>query len=167
MRAARLFEYEIRVFWRGDLALGGAVGQRFWALNRVDSTLMPIQGRPILGLERQRRSHFVLYSSVDRGRTFDRVRDFGDYGEMYMSIVRLQDRRLLLTFTVRSHHPPLGVRAIPGSETEGRVQFRFHPRSRHAGYENALALHGNILGRRTLAAVAVSAPRFNSTMERL
>ena len=42
---------------------------------------------------------------------------------MYMSLLRLKDRRLLLTFTVRDLRPPLGVRAIPGVETEDGFEF--------------------------------------------
>src|SRR5207245_9908179 len=45
--------------------------------------------------------------------------------EMYMSILRLQDKRLLLTFTVRDLNPPLGVRAIPGVETDDGFEFDF------------------------------------------
>ena len=67
----------------------------------------------------------MLWSSSDGAKTFDRVRDFGDYGEMYMSLLRLQDRRLLLTFTVRKRQPPLGVRAIPGVETDDGFEFDF------------------------------------------
>jgi hypothetical protein len=65
------------------------------------------------------------YQLHDEGKTFDRIRDFGDYGEMYMSILRLQDKRLLLTFTVRDLKPPLGVRAIAGEETNDGFEFDF------------------------------------------
>ncbi len=44
---------------------------------------------------------------------------------MYMSILRLADKRLLLTFTVRDLAPPLGVRAIPGMETDDGFLFDF------------------------------------------
>ena len=66
-----------------------------------------------------------MFSSSDGAKTFDRIRDFGDYGEMYMSLLRLQNQRLLLTFTVRDLKPPLGVRAIIGSETEDGFDFDF------------------------------------------
>ena len=56
---------------------------------------------------------------------FDRIRDFGDYGEMYLSLLRLQDKRLLLTFTVRDLRPPLGVRALVGIETDDSFDFDF------------------------------------------
>jgi hypothetical protein len=40
-------------------------------------------------------------------------------------LLRLRDRRLLLTFTVRDLKPPLGVRAIPGVETDDGFEFDF------------------------------------------
>lgn len=58
-------------------------------------------------------------------KTFDRSEDFGDYGEMYMSLLRLQDKRLLLTFTVRDLMPPLGVRAMLGTESDDGFDFDF------------------------------------------
>src|SRR2546430_16856281 len=69
--------------------------------------------------------HFILFASGDGGRTFDRGPDFGDYGEMYMSILRLRDGRLLLTFTVRDLKPPPGVRAVAGVETDDGFAFDF------------------------------------------
>src|SRR5439155_20960751 len=89
-----------------------------------NSNEFPIKDRPIKAGSDQA-DHFILFSSKDEGKTFDRIRDFGDYGEMYLSILRLQDKRLLLTFTVRDLRPPLGVRAIPGRETEDGVEFDF------------------------------------------
>ena len=42
-----------------------------------------------------------------------------------MSLLRLRDRRLLLTFTVRDRNPPLGVRALVGAETDDGFGFDF------------------------------------------
>lgn len=42
-----------------------------------------------------------------------------------MSLLRLRDQRLLLTFTVRDLHPPLGVRALLGTETDDGFEFDF------------------------------------------
>jgi hypothetical protein len=91
---------------------------------RVDSNEFPIAGRPIAAKGDQS-DHFLLYASSDLGQTFRRVQDFGEYGEMYMSILRLADKRLLLTFTVRDLKPPLGVRAVTGTELEDGFQFDF------------------------------------------
>ncbi len=111
-------------FFGGETWLWQARSGKVWALVRVDSNELPIMGRPIRGKNDQS-DHFILFSSADAGRTFDRVGDLGDYGEMYMSILRLRDRRLLLTFTVRDLAPRLGVRAIPGFETRDGFTFDF------------------------------------------
>lgn len=111
-------------FFGGETWLWQARSGRIWALVRVDSNELPIQGKPIKSKNDQS-DHFIAYSSDDQGRTFGRIRDLGDYGEMYMSILRLADKRLLLTFTVRDLHPPLGVRAIPGVETADGFAFDF------------------------------------------
>ena len=111
-------------FFGGETWLWQARSGKIWALVRVDSNELPIEGRPITSKNDQS-DHFIAFSSNDQGRTFDRIKDLGDYGEMYMSILRLVDRRLLLTFTVRDLHPPLGVRAIPGIETNDGFAFDF------------------------------------------
>ena len=111
-------------FFGGETWLWQARSGKIWALVRVDSNELPIKDRPIKAGNDQS-DHFILFSSTDNGRTFERGPDFGDYGEMYMSILRLQDKRLLLTFTVRDLHPPLGVRAIPGVETDDGFAFDF------------------------------------------
>lgn len=111
-------------FFGGETWLWQARSGKVWALVRVDSNELPIKDRPITAGNDQA-DHFILFSSSDGAKTFDRIRDFGDYGEMYMSLLRLQDQRMLLTFTVRDLKPPLGVRAIIGSETEDGFEFDF------------------------------------------
>ena len=111
-------------FFGGETWLWSAASGKVWALVRVDSKEFPIAGRPIAAKDDQS-DHFILYASSDQGQTFRRVQDFGDYGEMYMSILRLADKRLLLTFTVRDLKPPLGVRAVAGTETEDGFHFDF------------------------------------------
>ena len=111
-------------FFGGETWLWASQSGRVWALVRVDSNELPIKDRPIKSGNDQS-DHFILFSSDDSGRTFDRQGDFGDYGEMYMSLLRLQDKRLLLTFTVRDLHPPLGVRALLGEESKDGFQFDF------------------------------------------
>jgi photosystem II stability/assembly factor-like uncharacterized protein len=111
-------------FFGGETWLWQAKSGKVWALVRVDSNEFPMKDRPIQAKNDQA-DHFILFSSKDEGKTFDRIRDFGDYGEMYMSILRLQDKRLLLTFTVRDLKPPLGVRALAGVEAEDGFEFDF------------------------------------------
>ncbi len=109
-------------FFGGETWLWQAKTGKIWALVRVDSNELPIRDRPIKAGNDQA-DHFILFSSADGAKTFDRIRDFGDYGEMYMSLLRLQDKRLLLTFTVRDLNPPLGVRALIGVETDDGFEF--------------------------------------------
>jgi hypothetical protein len=111
-------------FFGGETWLWQAKSGKIWALVRVDSNELPIKNRPIQAGSDQA-DHLILFSSADEGKTFSRIRDFGDYGEMYMSILRLHDKRLLLTFTVRDLKPPLGVRAIVGEETHDGFEFDF------------------------------------------
>ena len=105
----------------GETWLWQAKSGKIWALVRVDSNELPIKDRPIKAGNDQA-DHFILFSSADSGKTFDRI---GDYGEMYMSLLRLKDQRLLLTFTVRDLNPPLGVRALIGNETDDGFEFDF------------------------------------------
>lgn len=111
-------------FFGGETWLWPAASGKLWALVRVDSTELPIRDRPIRA-EDDQSDHFILFSSTDEGLTFERGADFGDYGEMYMSLLRLHDARLLLTFTVRDLAPPLGVRALLGRETDDGFEFDF------------------------------------------
>jgi hypothetical protein len=109
-------------FFGGETWLWLARSGGLWALVRVDSNEFPLANRSISAANDQS-DHFLLYVSEDQGRTFRYDSPLGDYGEMYMSILRLRDRRLLLTFTVRDLKPPLGVRAILGAETDGGFRF--------------------------------------------
>ncbi len=109
-------------FFGGETWLWQARSGKVWAFVRVDSNEMPIAGRPFKAGDDQS-DHFILFSSLNQGRTFERIQDFGDYGEMYMSLLRLSDKRMLLTFTVRDLKPPLGVRALLGKETNEGFEF--------------------------------------------
>ena len=60
----------------------------------------------------------MIWKSLDQGKTWRRLNkhgDFGGYGEMYPRFLKLNDGRLLLTFTVRSNSYDgyaLGLRAL-------------------------------------------------------
>jgi hypothetical protein len=95
---------------------------------RVDSKEFPLQDRPspqwMKGWD-DNTDHLMLYESADGGRTMRRVRDFAGYGIMYPAVLRLREGGLLLTFTVRSMEPPLGVHAVLGRETNDGFEFDF------------------------------------------
>ena len=65
----------------------------------------------------------IVYASSDTGRNWSKVRDLGGYGQMYMSILRVGEGRLMLTFTQRAIKPPLGIRAVLGRETKDGFEF--------------------------------------------
>jgi photosystem II stability/assembly factor-like uncharacterized protein len=50
--------------------------------------------------------------STDGGKTWSNLRDHGDYGMHYPRVIRLQDQRLLMTFTQRSTFYPIGLQAV-------------------------------------------------------
>jgi len=72
----------------------------------------------------------MLWESTDEGRTWRRHGQdgrFGTYGEMYPRFLKLQDGRLLLTFTVRSNSTDghsLGLRATISSDDGETWDFR-------------------------------------------
>ena len=65
----------------------------------------------------------ILLATEDLGRTWQMVRHFADYGQMYPAILRLIDGRLLLTFTQRANDSSLGLRATVGVEHEDGFEF--------------------------------------------
>jgi len=88
---------------------------------RVDATGPHWELPAIAGFERRsgdQDDRTMLWKSTDNGRSFHKHKDggrFGTYGEMYPRFLRLQDQRLLLTFTVRSNSTdgsPLGLRGL-------------------------------------------------------
>ena len=110
----------------GETFLWQAKSGTIYAIDRVNSHVYP--PLPELGQVKDRTDHssrLILYSSNDMGHHWKKVRDIGGYSTMYPSILRLQDGRLLLTYTRRGGKPPLGVRAVVGGETEDGFQFVF------------------------------------------
>lgn len=53
----------------------------------------------------------IMCESLDGGKTWTNLRDFSDYGSMYVRVIRLRDGRLLMTYTRRSLIYPIGLRA--------------------------------------------------------
>jgi len=68
----------------------------------------------------------ALFRSRDGGKTWTLQPEMGNYyGEHYQALLRLNDGRLLLTFTVRALRPPLGVNAVLGRELSDGFKFDF------------------------------------------
>jgi hypothetical protein len=98
---------------------------RVLLLARVDPRYLPQPGDsiPDSGKFSDQYERMAIYETTDEDRTVSPVRGLGVVGEMYPAILRLNDGRLLLTFTVRDLHRPLGVRAVVGEESHDDIHF--------------------------------------------
>jgi len=111
----------------GEGVLWQARSGKIYCILRVDCRGWPdIEDDP-LGVPRDQLhdqyDRMILFATEDLGRTWKKVRDFGAYGQMYPSILRLADGRLLLTFTQRANATSLGMRATVGVEHDDRYEF--------------------------------------------
>jgi hypothetical protein len=91
-----------------------------WIRCGPPSPMYPMNNELAVPVGNDQGDRSMICESVDDGRMWDKLRDFGDYGMMYVRVIRLQDGRLLLTYTRRALRPPLGLRAIL-SEDEGET----------------------------------------------
>jgi hypothetical protein len=112
--------YAETVFWQapsGDLL----------ALFRMDPKVLPsLSGHSIPENESDQSERLIVLRSTDGGANWKFDKPLGSfYGEMYPAIMRIDDRRLLLTFTVRAERKPLGVHAVFGKETPQGFEFNF------------------------------------------
>lgn len=93
---------------------------------RVDHRVFPMPGRIVPESESDQYERMIVFRSKDNGKLWTREEELGsEYGEMYPNIIRLRNRRLLLTFTVRANKTPLGVRAVLGVETNNGFTIDF------------------------------------------
>ena len=108
------------VFWE-------ASNRDLLAIIRVDQKVFPpIPGTEIPMDDFDHANRLVVFRSQDGGRHWKLDRPLGSYyGRMYPSVLRLASGKFLLTFTVRSFRPPLGVQAVLGEELKDRFQFDF------------------------------------------
>ena len=112
-------------FFGGETWLWQANSGKILALVRVDSKEFPFPGRTAVSGKWDHHDHEMLWESTDNGSTFRPAKHLGDYGQMYPALLRLPRGRLLYTFTVRDLHPPLGVQALLGKETDDGFRFDF------------------------------------------
>lgn len=122
-------EFDSQYHFFGEAQLFRHKSGKLLSLTRVDSKEFPIPGQKLEAWMEgfnDNQDHLLLYESTDEGRTFRRLKHFTQYGEIYPSIIRLKDGCLLMTFTVRSMTPPLGVHAILRHETADGIEFDFN-----------------------------------------
>ena len=133
-------------FFGGETWLWQARCGKIIAFVRVDSGEFPIDARGKIVSRYDQDDHEMLWESTDEGCTFRRVSDFGDYGQMYPSLLRLQDGRLLYTYTQRALDPPLGVQALVGTEHEDGFAFDFNADRLLVDYRTGARLQGGGFG---------------------
>ena len=103
-------------FWQADSG-------KLYAILRVGANnSWPLTGSTDPGNNDQS-ERMIIYATTDLGKTWQKVSDLGTYGQMYMSMIRLQDTRLLLTFTQRAIDPQLGIRAVVGTQDHDGFHF--------------------------------------------
>ncbi len=103
-------------FWQADSG-------KIYAILRVGANnSWPLTGSTDPGNNDQS-ERMIIYATTDHGKTWQKVRDLGTYGQMYMSMIRLQNTRLLLTFTQRALDPQLGIRAVIGTQDHDSFHF--------------------------------------------
>lgn len=91
-----------------------------WIRCGPPSTMYPMGDDRVVPKTHDQGDRTLICESDDGGRTWSNLRDFGDYGMMYVRILRLKDGRLLATYTQRGVIYPLGLRAMI-SEDEGQT----------------------------------------------
>jgi hypothetical protein len=92
---------------------------------RVDHKVFHLPGTAPPEERSDQYERMIVFRSRDAGQSWRPEKDLGTYGEMYPALLRLGGGRLLLTFTVRAVHPPLGVHALLGKEQAGGFVFDF------------------------------------------
>jgi hypothetical protein len=128
-RRTKALDFESQYHFFGEAVLFRHKSGKLLNLVRVDSKEFPVPNKPLgqwMKGWNDNQDHLLLYESEDQGMTFRRVAHFTEYGEIYPAVIRLQDGRLLMTFTVRSMNPPLGVHAVLGQETAESFAFDFN-----------------------------------------
>lgn len=110
----------------GEAVLWQARSGALIAIVRVDCRRWQAAGKS-LDMTREewidQYDRLILFRSEDEGRTWRLDGAFTDTGRMYPAVTRLQDGRLLLTFTQCAIDRPLGLRAVLGTEHDDGFDF--------------------------------------------
>jgi len=112
--------------WFAETVFWEAANGDLLAIARCHSSALPALKNSAIPEGNDQVERMALFRSRNGGETWSLEPELGnDYGEHYQAILRLQDKRLLFTFTVRSLQPPLGVQAILGREQLDGFQWKF------------------------------------------
>ena len=106
----------------GDAHLWQAKSGKLYAILRVGAgKTRPLSETNDPGNNDQ--SERMIVVSSDMGLNWSKARDLGSYDQMYTSMLRVREGRLMLTFTQLAIRPLLGVRDVLGRETKDGFEF--------------------------------------------
>ncbi|MDA1054982.1 MAG: sialidase family protein [Planctomycetota bacterium] len=112
--------------WHAETVFWQAGNGDILAIARCHSGALPALGNTEIPEGNDNVERMALFRSRNGGGTWTLEPEMGnDYAEHYQAILRLQDKRLLFTFTVRALRPPLGLQAVLGTETANGFKFDF------------------------------------------
>jgi len=127
--ASRVEGYDVSIQgrpWYGEMTLFQARNGELLGIARTPANAVapfPDTRIPAVNDDTDR---MVLFRSRDGGRVWTLAADIGDYyGEMYPSLLRLTDGRMLFTFSARGARPPLGLQAVLGVERASGFSLNF------------------------------------------
>ena len=106
--------------WLGKAFLWETRQGDILGLARCRATALPALPQPPLPAVKNTNSvdRIAVFRSRDRGAHWSREPELGlSYGEVFPSLCRLQNGKGLMTFTVSSLHPPLGLRGVMTEES--------------------------------------------------
>ena len=113
----------------GEAHFWQAPSGKLYTILRVGAgNTWPLRGSSDPGKNDQS-ERMIIYSSKDIGRTWQKGADLGVYGQMYMALLPLDNKRLLLTFTQRAIAKQLGVRAVIGHYKRDGFKFDMSPKN--------------------------------------
>jgi hypothetical protein len=102
--------------WYGEMVFVQAANGDLLGIDRSNPDALPPIPDTQIPPASDLTSRMALFRSRDGGQTWTLDPPIGSYyGEMYPSLRRFPDNRVLFTFTVRSLRPPLGVQAVLGT----------------------------------------------------
>ena len=143
--SGRTWDRSLQCTFEGEGPTGPTTGKAWWPSGIAEAVYWQARNGDLLGIFRVEPDGFppilgteivervndqverlVVFRSTDGGKHWTQEDELGSYyGEMYPAVLRLQDGRLMMTFTVRAVREPLGVHAVLGKETDNGFEFDF------------------------------------------
>ncbi len=113
--------------WQAETVFWQAANGDILAIARCFSGALPALAGTEVPKGDDSVERMAVFRSRIGGKTWTLEPELGsDYAEHYQAVLRLHDKRLLFTFTVRGLRPPLGLQAVLGTEQPDGFTFAFN-----------------------------------------